>query len=213
MSHEQCPRKFSYSYILKPQKGYVDRTALLKGGAVHHILEKYPSESTHKWAPKYQHIADKFIASDLGRKYFNSTSMNEFSFGLTEKLEITEYKDKTGLFRGKIDRVQVVDGVLHLIDWKTGKYKEEKWQDFRQLLFYAIYFFRRYPNIDKIKISYVYVEHDLENGLMLERQYLLNYVKQLTDLIRAVETDTTYVKTPSRLCDWCDYKEYCSKDI
>jgi len=212
--HDQCPRKFKYSYIDKLERGPTDRTALLKGGAVHSILENYPNRTTHKLAHKYHHIVDKFLNGEVSQKYFGDVSfMNEVSFGLTEELEPTTYGDKKALFRGKIDRVQVIDNLLYLCDWKTGKYREERFQDFRQLLFYAIYFFRRYPNINKIKICYVYVEHDLENEMILDREYLFNYVKQLTDIIIATESDREFPKSPSRLCDWCDYQQHCAKDI
>ena len=211
-TYDQCARKYKYQYIDKAPKGYVDRTALLKGGAVHSILENYPDETTHKLAPKYKHITDEFISGDLGQKYLNGESMNEVSFGLTDDLKPTTYKDKKALFRGKIDRVQPLESVLHLIDWKTGRYKEERWQDFRQLLFYGIYFFQRYENIDTIKISYVYVEHNLENIMTLERQYLDNYVEQLTSIIKDIEADKAFEKVVTKLCGYCDFKDHCSKD-
>ena len=57
-THKNCPRKFRYSYIDKIPSGRVDRTAVLKGAAVHSIIENYPNESSHKLAPDYKHIVD-----------------------------------------------------------------------------------------------------------------------------------------------------------
>ena len=188
-------------------------TALLKGGAVHSILEHYPNETAHKLAPKYQHIADNFIRTNLGEKYLIQDSIREFDFGLTENLEPTKYSDKEALFRGSVDFICTIDNVLHLIDWKTGKYKEQRWQVYDQLMFYAIYFFQRYKNADTIKISYVYVEHEMENDIVLERKYLQNYINDLLHLINNVEKDVKFVKNPSKLCDWCDFKTHCSEDI
>lgn len=97
---------------------------------------------------------------------------------------------------------------------KTGKYKEEKWQEYDQLMFYAIYFFKKYSKIDKLKISYVYVEHEnLENSITLERKFLNNYIKQLITLIKNAEEDTEFLKNISMLCDWCDFKEHCATDV
>lgn len=96
---------------------------------------------------------------------------------------------------------------------KTGKYKEPSWQTYDQLVFYAIYFFQRYPNISKIKISYVYVEHaDMENDLELSREYLGVYVSVLMKLINNIETDVQFLKNPSKLCDYCNFKIHCSED-
>ena len=53
--HKQCNRKFKYGYIVKAKREQQDRTALLKGGAVHSILEKHPEESTHKLERKLAH--------------------------------------------------------------------------------------------------------------------------------------------------------------
>lgn len=212
-THKQCNRKFRYNYIDKAPQDKMDMTALLKGGAVHSIIEHYPVESTHKLAPKYQHIVDKFISTHLGEKYLTVDSIREFDFGLTKDLSPTTYSDKEALFRGSVDFICTIDNVLHLCDWKTGKYKDPKWQEYDQLMFYGIYFFQRYPNIDTIKISYVYVEHEnMENDIVLERKYLDTYVSQLVELITNVETDEEFLKNPSKLCDWCQFKTHCSTD-
>ena len=212
-THKHCPRKFKYNYIDKAPKDKTDMTALLKGGAIHSIIEHYPNETSHKLAAKYQHIVDKFISTTLGEKYLTVDSIREFDFGLTEKLEPTSYSDKNALFRGSVDFICTIDKVLHLCDWKSGKYKDPKWQEYDQLMFYGIYFFQRYPTIDTIKISYVYVEHDdLENAIVLERKFLDTYVSQLIELINNVENDVDYSKNPSKLCDYCDFKTHCSNN-
>ena len=161
-------------------------------------------------AEKYQYIADKFILSPLGQKYMTRDSVREHSFGITSKLEPTTYGDKEAIFRGHIDYVGVENDYIVLVDWKTGKYKDEKNQDFNQLLFYAIYFFYSYPKINNIKLSYVYVEHNLENTIILERKYLDNYINDLISLIEETENDVEFKKNETNLCEWCPYKEYCS---
>lgn len=80
-------------------------------------------------------------------------------------------------------------------------------------MFYAVYFFKTYPKINKIKISYVYVEHEeCENSMILERQYLDNYIKELHDLIKSAENETSFPKNECRLCDYCEYKEHCDTE-
>ena len=212
-THKQCNRKFKYNYIDKAPQDKKDMTALLKGGAVHSIIEHYPNESPHKLAPKYKHIVDKFISTNIGEKYLTLDSIREFDFGLTKDHQPTTYSDKNALFRGSIDFICKIDNVLHLCDWKTGKYKDPKWQEYDQLMFYGIYFFQRYPNIDIIKISYVYVEHeDMENNLMLERCHLDCYVNQLLELINNTENDEDFIKNNTVLCDYCEFKTHCSND-
>lgn len=212
-THKHCNRKFRYNYIDKAPKDKTDITALLKGGAIHSIIEHYPEPARHKLAPQYQYIVDDFVRTNLGEKYLGQDSIREFDFGLTKDLQPTSYSDKQVLFRGSIDFICTIDNVIHLVDWKSGKYKDPKWQEYDQLMFYAIYFFKAYPTIDTICISYVYVEHaEHENNIVLERQYLDNYVSQLMELINNVENDETFAKNPGPLCNWCDYKSHCEKD-
>lgn len=208
-TYNQCNRKFKYNFIDKAPKSKTDITALLKGGAVHSILENYPNSSTHKYAPKYNYVAENFLKTELAKKYLLVNSTREFYFGLTPSLTPTKYSDKSAIFRGSVDYICIIDGILNLIDWKTGKSKEEKYQDFDQLLFYAIYFFSTYPNIDKIRISYVYVEHDHENDIVLDRKYLDNYTNQLLSNINKIETEEIFEKSKSYLCNYCDFKEHC----
>jgi CRISPR/Cas system-associated exonuclease Cas4 (RecB family) len=210
--HRQCNRRFKYRYIDKLTEEDTDKTPLFKGIAIHSILEKFPEPSNHKFAEKYQHIADSFIKSDLGIKYLYRDHSPEVSFGLDEDLNPVEY-NKAAIFRGKIDHVCVVDDVLTLVDWKSGKYVDQKYQDFGQLMAYAIYFFKRYETIDKIRISYIYVEHDLENDITLERQYLSNYIEDLTKLIHEAENDTSFEKNVSDLCKWCPFRSHCEQDV
>jgi len=104
----QCPRKFKYSYIDKLPRGETDKTALYKGSALHNILENYPNAGTHKLAPKYQPIIDKFLKSKY-LHYLERESVKELSIGLTPQLTPCEYKDKSAMFRGFIDYFTIID--------------------------------------------------------------------------------------------------------
>ena len=37
-------------------------------------------------------------------------------------------------------------------------------------------------------------------------------VKDFFEEIKTIEQDSTYEKNETKLCDWCDYKEYCQSD-
>lgn len=208
----QCKRKYKYLKIDKIDTGPKDMTALLKGGAVHDILEKYPQKSTHKLAPKYQHIADKFISSELGRLYLKEDSVREFKFSINNKLEFGSFWDKSSMFRGAMDHIIIIDNKLYIIDWKTGKYKEQKYQDYTQLIYYAVMLFIKYQHVDEITISFVYVEHMLENKLVLQREHFHNHLRDLVTTIKDIETATEFPKTKSKLCDYCEFQTHCNND-
>ena len=43
-------------------------------------------------------------------------------------------------------------------------------------------------------------------------EYGENIVKEFLDEIKILEKDNTYEKNETKLCDWCDYKEYSQSD-
>ena len=76
------------------------------------------------------------------------------------------------------------------------------------MLFYAIYFFEKYK-LSKIKITFIYVEHDVENDLILEYQYLNNYKKELLQNISKIEKCENFNKNITKLCDYCAFQDKC----
>lgn len=211
-TYVSCNRKFKYSYIDKIKIEEKPSIALLKGRAIHSILEHYPYKSTNSLASKYQDLTNKFINSEYGKKYLSNDNfcIKEYKFGLDYLFEPSDYYDKNTLFRGCVDFIGRINNELYLCDWKSGKYVELRFQNFNQLLFYSIYFFQKYDNIESINLSYVYVEHNLENTLIVRREYLDNYTSELSNLIHEIESDTTFKKNKTKLCDYCVYQECCN---
>lgn len=207
-----CPRKFKYTYIDKFPQGDTDMTALFKGRAVHSILEHYPEKSDHKYAEKYQSIADKFINSKLGMKYLQSDSVREYKFSVNEQFYPIELKSKDTFFKGVIDYITKIDQEFNLCDWKTGKYTHVNNQNFSQLMFYSIYFFQKYQSLESIKLNYIYVEHDAENSLIVQRKYLDQYKEKLNTLISIIEDAQFFEKNKTKLCNYCSFKDYCDLD-
>lgn len=208
--HQTCPKKFKYIYIDKIKKPWVETEALRKGRAVHSILEHYPNVSNDKNAKKYSDVVNKFLETPKAKQLLFRQSIREYRFALDSNLNECGYWDKKALFRGSIDYICVIDDTLYLCDWKTGKAKEQRFQDFNQLLFYSIYFFITRPNVNKINIEYVYVEHDgTTNSILLERQYLDNYKKEFLESIVNIENDVSFKPNYSKLCAFCDFVNDC----
>lgn len=47
---------------------------------------------------------------------------------------------------------------------------------------------------------------------LVKVNYDENQVKEFFDEIKVLEGDNTFNKNETKLCDWCDYKEYCGSD-
>lgn len=210
-TYETCPRRFKYQYIEKVKQGDIDRSALIRGSAIHKLFEEYPK------APKEGKFVKDFskaLESDSVKVFKehiseSGKSFREFAFGLTPDFEPCTYSSKQALFRGKVDLGYVDNNILHLVDFKTGKAKDLKYQDFDQLLLYSIYFFQKYSNVQEINVSYVYVDHDVTNSLTFNRENLEVFKAHFKSIVYLIEGDKEYNPKKSRLCDYCPFKEYC----
>lgn len=173
--------------------------------------------------PEVFQIVENFSNSELGKIILSRKSIREFEFMFNEKIEPT-FEKESSIFIGYIDRINIFDGQIELIDYKTGKYKEPKFQDFSQLLIYAVYIFQRY-NFKKINLRFVYVEHNLENSITLNyndyeihKFMLLNDIQNILNLLEISKISneekfeiSNFKCSVKKLCNWCDFKEFCQE--
>ena len=203
--YNTCPFAYKLSYIDKVKP--VRSTALVKGSNVHSILEKYPEIPSKEFKFNENLIVSNFLNSEIGN-YFKDVLLNkktarEFKFGLTRDFENDTFKDS--FFHGIIDLIFFENDELNLCDYKTGKYKEN--QDFSQLLTYSI-FFKKY---DKIKINYLYVEHNKINSKVVTKEDIentQNFIIKTTDIILQ---DKTFRRNCGKHCSWCQFSEKCDE--
>jgi len=220
-SFESCPLKFKFTYIDKI-KVESSSTALTKGSFIHHFLENYPQPCTQFFGLNesdiavYTKICIDFINSPKGESIVNAdcTIGKELDFGLDSKMNPVNFNNPDALLRGSIDRLNLIEDknygtMLHVIDYKSGKAKEAWWQSFKQVQLYVIWLFRNpaFSGIDKIKASYMYVEHNISNDLIMERKYILSYIKEYISDIKQIESSLEFPKKVTKLCDWCDFKK------
>lgn len=204
--YNTCPFAYKLSYIdkIKP----IRSTALVKGSNVHAILEKFPDFIASKEFKFNENlIVSNFLNSEIGN-YFKDVLLNkktarEFKFGLTKNFENDTFKDS--FFHGIIDLIFFENDELNLCDYKTGKFKEN--QDFSQLLTYSI-FFKKY---NKIKINYVYVEHNKINSKIVTKEDIenaQNFIIKTSDIILQ---DKVFKRNCGKHCPWCQFSEKCDE--
>ena len=203
--YNTCPFAYKLSYIDKVKP--VRSTALVKGSNVHSILEKYPEIQEKEYKFNENLIVSNFLNSEIGN-YFKDVLLNkktarEFKFGLTRDFKNDTFKDS--FFHGIIDLIFFENDELNLCDYKTGKFKEN--QDFSQLLSYSLYF----KNYDKIKINYLYVEHNKINSKIVTKEDIentQNFIIKTTDII---SEDKVFKRNCGKHCNWCQFSEKCDE--
>lgn len=212
---ESCAMKFKYQYIDKI-KVDIDNKALRKGIMVHRMLEKNSYDikffNSNVIDDDYLEAKNIFENFKKNSKYYNKfKSKNEVDFSISQGFEnTTSFFDKTSLIRGKIDYVYFDDdGVLNIVDFKTGKYRTLEEQSENQLKLYAIFIFLKNEKINEIKCSYDYVEHNKIETILFKREFLEEYKKTFNDYFNKIESTQEFKKNISPLCDWCNFKEHC----
>lgn len=227
----QCPLKFKYTRIdgLEDPSG---REAVL-GSFVHEVLEDlYRLErplrtldsakqiASELWKTKWSIQAEVVVPPQQQRQFrwqawwcvenlFALENPQEQDFGGLEH----RFESRIGnvAVRGVIDRWQVVDDALIISDYKTGKTPAQRYRQnkFFQLLIYALALSKEFSmpvsNTQLIylktgdKLEYVPTQQDYDH--VLERVTAVR-----SEVEQACETGD-FPAIPSRLCDWCHFKE------
>jgi predicted RecB family nuclease len=105
--------------------------------------------------------------------------------------------------------VLVVDGdTAYCLDYKTGKVKDNP----TQLQLFAAMVFWHYPQVNKVKTSFIWLKFNETTNATYERRFLDSMWRALKPRFTKVQ-DTinlgVFKTTPSGLCPWCAAKNIC----
>jgi len=238
-TYDKCPKKYHYRYIEKPEVQAVKWGFTEFGSCAHLILELFHKAILKRHIPKDKYPALMKWAFNKSLKKFDYDLLNELVWtpngdrkGIAylkdimqeylEKLKEEGMPNVVGVevpyefsanegvkIRGFIDRIDKVDeGVYHVIDYKTSK--NERYLDEVQLLVYANAIHRKYPDCEKVIGSYMMLKHGFKekkwtfDGLDIER-----CDKLIDNKASLIINEKDWVKKPTMLCTWCDYKNIC----
>jgi len=236
-TYETCPRQYEYAYVLRvPQKPnsalsfgttihntLKDFYSLLRQSqsglegitdipTKDELLKLYEKHwvSTGYESTRQEEERRKEGVGIMENYYDEVFSEDEEPMRLEESFEV---HIGSTVFVGKIDRIDFVrkngDATeVKIIDYKTGKEKEEKdIKDDLQLPLYAL-FAEQKLGLKVVKAEYIYVETGkrLEVDLSSERRELAKErLVEVTNLVR----EGKFAPTPGFLCRYCDYNSIC----
>ena len=175
---EQCPAQFDYLYVSKRVQNTMNEASEY-GDRVHKVLEAYGNaivagseatvaavaledsleakQSLERWGP----LVEK-ITSRNGDKYF------EHQMSVNRQLQPVDWFAKDVWIRSIAD-VLVVDGdTAYCLDYKTGKVKENP----TQLQLFAAMVMWHFPQVTKVKTSFVWLKFDQVTNAVYERRFL-----------------------------------------
>lgn len=194
---ETCPRRFK---LIKLTKEVSDppNEAAAHGNEVHKALENALKDGRplpEKYA-QYQPMVN-MVRMRPGKR------LVEYKFALTAGFRPTEFFAKDAWCRGVIDAAVLGTKSATVMDWKTGKVKE----DHDQLKLFAGVTFAAYPYIEEVRTGYVWLAHNKLTPKTFTKddtaEIWQEFLPRVQRLTRAAERDD-FPPKPSGLCTkWC----------
>ena len=198
------------------------------GGQVMTVAELvgwYDARWTKKWSDAVQIVREEFSAEDYrqaGRESLQAYHARYAPFDQARTLRLEgmvslslDGGDKYRL-RGYIDRLdQRRDGAYEVHDYKTSQYvpTQEQADSDRQLALYQIGVQQMWPDAKSVDLVWHYVRFDKEIQSRRTLEQLEAVRQQCITLINDIEArgkdEDKFPTTPSRLCDWCEFRDIC----
>ncbi len=227
-TYEKCPKKYWYSYIEKPPIEKKEWAHLEFGSCLHLALENFHEFLMNNNIPQAEYgtlmkkcllaavkdfneellLPDNKLIQTIMQSYLNKIRTE----GLPNVLWVEKPFDvMIGDFclKGFMDRVDKVGpGAYRVVDYKTSK--NPAYLDKFQLQVYAMVLRDQLPDMETISGSYLLLKHDCKTkdwdftnkDLDDCRETILNYGDSILK-------DEVWCKKPTKLCDFCDYKNIC----
>lgn len=201
---ETCAKQFYHQDIAKdvPRRASEQQTW---GNAVHAALANriMHAKPLPAGMEMYETWVDRIMA-DWDRT--KVTIECEQKLAITKDFQPCEYfdKDKTVWLRIVTDVLKRIDNIALLVDWKTGKRKD----DLEQLAVSAAVVFAHYPEIEVIRSDFVWLREDVNSRAIIWRRDLPLLWQKMLPRVQRMEKSidlTDFPPNPSGLC-----KAHCS---
>jgi len=218
-TYKMCPAKYFYSYISREPRSFAPAAVL--GNIVHAVFEdvlekdkpldhqelklEY-SKTIPVWDPKNQIPQELLDAGNVIIDEFYDQNLDK-TFNIYEKELGFDFIIGSYRVRGFIDRIDIDGDLIHIIDYKTGKWEVSP-KDIStnlQLGVYALAVKNLFPDKDVYAELY-YLRSGRRKGHLFTDEDIelvkVNLIKQMNNIIN----DTNFTPTSNtRVCSFCDH--------
>ncbi len=235
---EQCRLKFKFRYIDKIIPEIEKTIEAHLGDIVHQTLEWLYSQVKDKiiptiddmivyysqtWMKDYtetimQNGNDEKIFFNKGIIYLldyykRYSPFDDNTLEVEKNITITLDEEGNYRIRGFIDRLayNLKNKEYEIHDYKTSKTmpEQEKIENDRQLALYSIAIKELFGKEQEVKLVWHYLFFNKRIESRRTHEQLEQLKKETIELIKEIESATSFPATISRLCDWCPYKPIC----
>ncbi|MFA6475545.1 MAG: PD-(D/E)XK nuclease family protein [Patescibacteria group bacterium] len=227
--YETCPQQYKFTYVDYLGDDYkTPKPYLTMGAHVHNSLkdlyEKYlPVERNYevlekllrkRWKENRKGFTDLADEKKWGIKALQMLKLFSYKTDLTKTPVMLENYYDTDIAEdikvlGRIDRVDEDPEGLHVIDYKTGQFKEDEVSDL-QLAVYALIIQANQPK-PVYKASYFYLASNQWYSIDISDDLFEPIKEELIEKVNQIRTDTQLLPRISSRCKHCDFIEICPK--
>ena len=160
--------------------------------------------------PDGNELMEKFASSFVFNPKTHIASEMELAIDKTGRK--VGWWDKNIWFRAKIDKVDLIDRVLYITDYKTGWSTD---MDIFQLQSYAwmMGFAELDIEYDSFYVNNHFIRSRVEKGESFPKEIAKITGQKIKRIIKQIEADTKYEARPGNFCSMCGYVHQCSKSI
>ena len=233
-TYRQCPARFKYRYIDNLQTVHAPEPddALIVGSALHRGIEHGERSMIEWYYTQFTIIGNDHINEAIKLRTMLSKVL-DFLNTLDGEF-IHEYEINCPEFKGYVDLiVRNPDGTVDVYDFKYSN-NVDKYLQSAQPHLYKFYLEREPKQKFKVRrIGFVFVPktsirqkkteelHQFRRrlketlaGMEVEVKYVdydFGKVKQFWESCRGIEQATEFPKNKTRLCNWCEFQNYCQE--
>ena len=226
---EQCPYRYKCQYIdgLKVLPSDDAANALIIGTALHKAIETDLDTAIAEYFASYPIITDLHLDEEIKLRHLVPMVKDILPSG-THEVQVIDTN-----FIGTLDLlVPVDDNTFDLYDFKYSN-NWMRYMESRQLHLYKYYFEKmnqgkRIRNMYFIFVPKIQIRQKKTETIFDFRQRLIKELDKVTPRVESVTYDPQkvidhleltqhimqcqdYPKNPTKLCSWCDFKNYCEK--
>jgi RecB family exonuclease len=202
--YEECPRKAYYKFIKKLPEPQGE--ALARGSEIHSKIEKYlvkggrvPPDIHKDVTPYVKELRKARVSVELQLAFDTEWRPVEwFSRAAWCRIMIDALRDPV---------VDEPEPYCEVIDWKTGKVKEQGEYD-TQLELYGLAGLLCFPRVAKVNSKLVFTDHGVTyTGPTFTTKDADTLKKLWVKRTKAMLKDTKFSPNPGSACRWCHFKK------
>lgn len=216
-TYQQCPLKAKLQFIDKIKEP--PNPAMARGAEIHDKCEAYIKGTLRSLPAECKPFKKEFQEFRKQYKKKINGMVVEDTWAFTKDWNETAWNDWVGCWvRIKLDCAHHEDEeTLIVSDWKTGKYRPEKNEEYvEQLELYALAALLLHDHIEVVKPRLVYLDAEViypepdsddEVELTFTRDDIEGLKKLWAERTAPMLKDKRFAPRPNNLCHWCFFRK------